>query len=164
MSKAFGEAFKGMMDWTHKMAMELRDLFGWFGKIGKAFEAFKSGGSLKERLQKIKQVFEGKEDAGKETYGPPAPDKQHAENTPDPAELMAIAKTSIDVASRNPLASQTTSSIISRQNSLTNSVTIGELNVNTQATDSDGIASTIHDSLAKHTNKAITNFDNGLAA
>lgn len=69
---------------------------------------------------------------------------------PTPAEMMMIAKTSIDVAAKNPLTSQTNTSVQNRASSFAGgSVQIDKIDVVTQATDARGIAADISEFMAK---------------
>lgn len=73
---------------------------------------------------------------------------------------------SINFASSTPIASQSSRSIINRQSrsERNNTVTLGDVIVQTQATDAKGISQAIGVSLAEQMSQAIYNFDDGVEA
>lgn len=78
---------------------------------------------------------------------------------------LARAQQQISFSQETPLASLSSASMQSggllRNNS--NSIQIGEVNVNTQATDADGIAKSISGTLGTQMNQLQANFDDGIA-
>lgn len=78
-------------------------------------------------------------------------------------ELLGQAKGQINLASSTPIAAQSSQSIMSSRNlNQSNSVAIGEVNIQTQATDADGISNEIGRSLKGQMNQVISNYDDGV--
>ena len=80
---------------------------------------------------------------------------------------ISPAQESLRLASRSPIASMTSQSIATSQiNKSNRSVTVqtGDIKIETQATDADGIASTVSDSMSKQLRTAVENFDDGMMA
>lgn len=86
-----------------------------------------------------------------------------AEQSPSTAGSLDDAKTAISMAASNPIASQTSNSVISSALSRgDNSVAIENVNIQTQATDADGISSAIGTSLTDNLRSLLFNFDDGV--
>lgn len=81
------------------------------------------------------------------------------------AELINKAKGALG-ATNSPISSQTSNSInnAARSSTKTTTVRIDKLNVNTQATDAEGISKGISFGLSKEMRNAIDGFDDGVAA
>jgi hypothetical protein len=83
-------------------------------------------------------------------------------------DLMATLNAganSLNAASNNPLAAQTSNSISSANSSnKTSNIKIDKVEVNTQATDSEGISKGISDTLANHLKQTTAHFDDGVRA
>jgi hypothetical protein len=72
---------------------------------------------------------------------------------------------SLNAASNNPLAAQTSNSISSaNSSSKTSTVKIDKVEVHTQATDSEGISKGISDTLGNHLKQTTAHFDDGVRA
>ncbi|MCK5644691.1 MAG: phage tail protein, partial [Gammaproteobacteria bacterium] len=69
------------------------------------------------------------------------------------------------VAAATPLASQTSNSLttISQGFSRNSNVNIGTVEVNTQATDAEGVGKALNDTLQDQVSQAIDDFDDGVA-
>lgn len=83
----------------------------------------------------------------------------------DDMTVEAIKKGQIQIgtATNSPIGAQTSNSIMTSKNlSQTNSVSIGEVNINTQATDADGIAGSINQSLDQQLKQVVANSDDGI--
>lgn len=82
-----------------------------------------------------------------------------------PTDAIAKGQAAINVATSTPLASQTSSSIANSNQivSRDTAVTIGKVEVQTQATDADGISKAIGGSLNDQMRQAVNNFDDGVA-
>lgn len=70
----------------------------------------------------------------------------------------------LDMASSSPLTSQTSNAINSSNQSRSTSVQVGTVNVQTQATDADGINKSIGNSMSEQMRQATNNFDDGILA
>ena len=77
---------------------------------------------------------------------------------------LAEGKSALATAGATPLASQTSSSISTRNVSKNTNVTVGEVNVQTQATDAAGISKTVGDTLGSQMRQAATGYDDGVIA
>ena len=78
---------------------------------------------------------------------------------------LNIGANSLNAASNNPLAAQTSNSISSSSSSnKTSNVKIDKVEVHTQATDSEGISKGISDTLANHLKQTTAHFDDGVRA
>lgn len=78
---------------------------------------------------------------------------------------IAGAQEQLGAASRTPLGSMTSGSISnSRSNARSTSVQIGEVKVQTQATDAAGISKAIGGSMESQMRQAVSNFDDGILA
>lgn len=84
----------------------------------------------------------------------------------DQAEIVVAAQESISVAASSPLASQTSNSIQNNRtsNSRSTSVQTGDIVIQTQATDAEGIASEASGSLERQLRSTVDNFDDGILA
>lgn len=78
---------------------------------------------------------------------------------------IAIGQGSIDLASSSPLASQTSNSIQNSNKSMSRSTSVqtGDIVIQTQATDAEGIASEVGGSLQEEMRTTVENFDDGIA-
>jgi hypothetical protein len=95
--------------------------------------------------------------------------KAHAEFWSDRADDltkgMIEAKSQIDIASSVPIAAQSSAAISnSRTSNKTTSVQIGEVKVQTQATDAAGISKSIGGAMQSQMRQAASNFDDGVLA
>jgi hypothetical protein len=79
-------------------------------------------------------------------------------------ENIIRAKDQLAFASLTPLGSQTSSSIQTHNKSVSRTTTIqfGDMTIETQATDSEGIANEITDSIKNQMSTTVDNFDDGL--
>jgi hypothetical protein len=82
------------------------------------------------------------------------------------AKNVAKGQQAIATANASPLTSQTSNSIINGSRSATRNTSIqtGDIKIQTQATDANGIASGIGKSLESEMRQAINNFDDGVVA
>lgn len=83
------------------------------------------------------------------------------------AESMELGKRAVSLADTSPLSSQTAGSILNNnRNSSSRNVDVrtGDINIQTQATDSQGIAFSIKDSLENQIRGAMGNFNDGVVA
>ncbi len=80
------------------------------------------------------------------------------------SEAIVNAQKSINFASTSPIAAQTSASIqnITSQSARNTSVQTGDVIVNTQATDANGIAADISGSLNQQFRSTVDNFDDGV--
>lgn len=80
-------------------------------------------------------------------------------------QYLINGKQSIAAADSNPLAAQTSTSIAAAgaTNNRTNSIKIDKIEVQTQATDADGISRQIGKSLQEQVTMGISNYDDGIA-
>lgn len=81
---------------------------------------------------------------------------------------LSKAKASLFLATTTPLAAQTTSGILNNKNSnRQNIVNIGDITINTQATDAEGISTSLSDFIKNHVSghfwQANSQFDDGVA-
>lgn len=174
LGKAFQSAFTGIKSVVSETIEILKDLWNWQFKVIRAFEAFGSGGSIKERIAKFKAVFsEDEKKHSDSVFGPPQPtpiqnEKDKAERRsdlmPSSGDMMAAAKASIAVATQTPISSQTRSSILGGAQNQSTTVHIDKVEVSTQATNADGIAQELGLTLQQHLTKAIMNTDTGRRA
>lgn len=78
---------------------------------------------------------------------------------------ITSAQQALNFADTTPLAAVTSTSIAnSASSNKSNQVSVGNITINTQATDSDQIAKSFKDSLTQQMRHAINNFDDGVAA
>ena len=77
---------------------------------------------------------------------------------------VAIGQQQLGAASASGLASQTSNSINNRTASKTTTVQVGQVNVQTQATDAAGISKAIGGSMETQMRQAVNNFDDGVLA
>lgn len=86
--------------------------------------------------------------------------------TADVKKSLAISQGQMQAAATSPLASTSSGAITAGavSNSRTNTVTVGEVNVHTQATDAEGIAGAITGHMGQQLRQAQQNYDNGVAA
>lgn len=126
---------------------EVKDLYSWVIRLGKAFEALFSGGSIAERIQAFRDAL---------SVG--STDKSALAGKPSNAALAAAhaANRAVNNAASSPINSQSQNSIINNNSSPSSakSVHIGSVSVHTQATDADGIASALNSAIARHSNQA----------
>jgi hypothetical protein len=86
---------------------------------------------------------------------------------PDKVEANIISgQDLLNVASKNPISSQTSNSILSnsKTSNKTTNVQTGPITIETQATDANGIASELSNSLNTQMRQAVSNFDDGVIA
>lgn len=135
LTKATVSFFKETIKWIQVVIDDFKGLFGWMQKGVDLLSSFSGGNKIsKDGQSQIDQY-----------------NKQ---------DLMLKAAITVKAASNNPLSSQNSVS----GNTSSNSVKIDQIHVHTQATDSEGIASSINDSLRKHINSAINNFNTSVLA
>ncbi len=79
-------------------------------------------------------------------------------------EALAAGQQQLGAASASGLASQTSTSISARTASRSTSVQVGQVNVQTQATDAAGISKAIGGSMETQMRQAVNNFDDGVLA
>lgn len=138
MEKAFMSVFKKIGEWAKAGKKELQEFFEW---IVKWVDAIKS-------LSFEKLFKQASKDAEKE------------ENIR--SEAIKNAKHAINTANTSPLSAQTASSL--SNNNLSSTVRIDKVEIQTQATDADGIANSFEGALKRHINYAINNFNTGVRA
>lgn len=82
------------------------------------------------------------------------------------SKSVESGKNAIALASSSPIASQSVNSIVSSSRALSKhtAVNVGEVNINTQATDAQGIATAFGQSFDQQLKQAINNFDDGVLA
>lgn len=137
---AFGAFFTKMKEWGSDVVQVFKDLFGWAGKIIQSIQNF----SL-----------------WKKSSDGPTPEGQGQIDEYKKQEMILRAHRAITGASSSPFSSQG-GSVINGQRS--SSVHIEKLEVHTQATDAEGVASAIGSSLQKHINFAINNYNSSVLA
>lgn len=81
-----------------------------------------------------------------------------------PVPGLAQGQSSLAAAGASPLASQTSNSVSTRSATRNTNVQVGEVNVQTQATDAAGISKSIGDTLGAQVRQAASNFDDGVVA
>lgn len=79
-------------------------------------------------------------------------------------DSVAAGQRQLGAASASGLASQTSNSISTRTASKTTTVQVGQVNVQTQATDAAGISKAIGGSMETQMRQAVNNFDDGVLA
>jgi len=79
-------------------------------------------------------------------------------------EALNAGKQAISAASATPLASSSSTSISNSKSSKSSSVSIGKVEVKTQATDAAGISKAIGGSMETQMRQAVNNFDDGVLA
>jgi phage-related protein len=164
------ENFKNSLD---KGAADLIKLFPQFGvaveKVGEVFSSVSDG--IAESWNFIIDIIKSSIDAVmgainaisnayskvKEFFG--------GGNT-EVNQNISSAKDAINIANSTPLASQSTTSIVSASRALTRntSVQTGDINIRTSATDAQGISSQIGSTLNDQMRKTVNDFDDGVAA
>ena len=77
--------------------------------------------------------------------------------------VIGAAQETLATASSSPIASQTSNSISNSQRSRSTAVNIGEVKVQTAATDANGIARDLGGGLHAQMKQAVNNFDDGVA-
>lgn len=81
------------------------------------------------------------------------------------AKAVATGQAQIAQASNNPIASQTSNSISGPKTSNKNTtVSVGKVEVNTQATDADGVARAVGGTLNNQLRQTVSNYDDGVMA
>ncbi|EHL7666658.1 hypothetical protein KEH73_000772 [Salmonella enterica] len=89
-------------------------------------------------------------------------------NSDEIKQLQRKAQNEIAAASSSPIASQTSNSVVNQtqnqpqQVTKNNQFTVESIQVNTQATDAEGIAAGIGDGLSGYFNQAVNEFDDGI--
>ncbi|EBS6311415.1 hypothetical protein EUQ28_16075 [Salmonella enterica subsp. enterica serovar Millesi] len=89
-------------------------------------------------------------------------------NSDEIKQLQRKAQNEIAAASSSPVASQTSNSVVNQtqnqpqQVTKNNQFTVESIQVNTQATDAEGIAAGIGDGLSGYFNQAVNEFDDGI--
>ncbi|EHW7991933.1 hypothetical protein K3J40_002402 [Escherichia coli] len=85
-------------------------------------------------------------------------------NSDEIKQLQRKAQNEITAASSSPIASQTSNTVTNQQQQITktNQFTVESIQINTQATDAEGIAAGIGDGLSGHFNQAVNEFDDGI--
>ncbi|MDY8913961.1 hypothetical protein UZS93_14175 [Escherichia coli] len=85
-------------------------------------------------------------------------------NSDEIKQLQRKAQNEITAASSSPIASQTSNTVTNQQQQITktNKFTVESIQINTQATDAEGIAAGIGDGLSGHFNQAVNEFDDGI--
>lgn len=87
------------------------------------------------------------------------------ESDPKVQEAVAKGQQQLAGASATPMAGQTSNSVNNAKSvANTTSVSVGQVTVQTQATDADGISKAIGGTLASQMKQAASNFDDGVAA
>ncbi|EED8424395.1 hypothetical protein A4J64_001938 [Salmonella enterica subsp. enterica serovar Losangeles] len=91
-------------------------------------------------------------------------DADGASTQQDVRQLQQQAQSELNIASSTPLASQTSNSLTSSSQQVSKSMqfSVEKIEVNTQATDAEGVAQGIGSGLQDHFNQAITEFDDGV--
>lgn len=90
------------------------------------------------------------------------------DNNDEIKQLQRKAQNEIAAASSSPIASQTSNSVVNQtqnqpqQVTKNNQFTVESIQINTQATDAEGIAAGIGDGLSGHFNQAVNEFDDGI--
>lgn len=146
-SSITGGLFKMLGEGADWIIDKFQSLDKWIQKVVAAFEAFSGSGSLKERIARAKMIFED------QTPGAPDSDK-----------ALRAAKDAIGLSNSTPINSQTSNSVTNAGSALANTVSIGKVDVNTLATDADGIAATFGDSLEDVIRRTVTSYSKGQLA
>lgn len=161
----FAIFFGKIKGWANDVVGIFKDLFGWFGKIIKAVEAFSSSGTIKERVKRFKAVYSGDNSDKKSEDSSVTPTKEgHAQiDEYNQQETIYRAAMALRGASSSPISAQTNNSVVNgpRLNS-SNSVKIDTINVQTQASDASGIAGSIEQGMSAHFSKTIMQWADGV--
>lgn len=139
LGRAFGAVFGKMKEWASDVVDIFKDLFGWVGKVINAAQNF----SWKKP-------------------GKPTAEGQAQIDEYNQQESVYRAAMALRHASSAPISAQTNSSVINSPRLNSNSVKIDTINVQTQATDANGIASSIDQGIKSHFSQTIMQFADGI--
>lgn len=157
------QSLKGSSDgWLSDITHDIQVLISLVGKLSSVFEG------LWKILHAGANLING-EDIYKTKYGNVLDDPQLASIVLKPERFLGNleqAQSALEVATTSPLTAQTSNSIAmsNRAFSKNTSVKIDTVEVSTQATDADAIASAIGANLMVQMQQAASNFDNGVLA
>lgn len=138
---------------------KFKGLLGWVQKVFAAFEAFSKPGSMAERIARAKAVFETEAKTtvtgGNDTRA-----------LYDRDQALMRAQHALGVQGTNPIANAVGGSTIINnvRGGAAPSVSIGKVDVVTQATDATGIANSFGGVLNDVIHRTITSVDNGVHA
>lgn len=123
-----------------------------FRNIGKVFDYIIGG------ISKAINAVSDRIDSTKKALG--------IDSSQDTADAMQAAKDSIEFASSTPIASQSSVSIANSRlsNNRNSTVTTGDIIIQTEATDAEGISLAVGKTLNHHMKQALYNFDDGVDA
>lgn len=159
--ESLGRLIGGIFDyWIQKAKAFLESVGGVVGLIRSI------GGAVTSGLDSARTFLGNPRTTGRQVegggplgaYGVPGQPQLGAYGVPGLAE----GKSMLGAASTSPLVSQTPSSIGTR--SSTTNVNVGEVNVQTQATDAEGISKSIGGALGTQMRQAATGYDDGVIA
>lgn len=140
-------------EWFHELGNTLSWVLGYVDRFTKAMASLVNGGGLKGAWHLLTDGADKGAGPQKESY-----------NTQSQQDMIRTAKATIDLATQNPISAQTNNSVVNRASSLQNSVSIGQVTIQTQATDADGIAQTFGESLNKMFSQTIFHHADGVNA
>lgn len=148
-----GDIFKGMIDWV----MQFIDKFGGIVGIAKTV-----GGAISGALGAVKGAM------GIGAGATPGPRQESgasgAYGVGGTVPGLAEGKQTLGGITGSAIGTQSSAATGARTSNKTTNVTVGAVNVQTQATDAAGISKSIGDSMGAQMRQAASNFDDGVAA
>lgn len=161
--EAVGRLIGGIFDyWIQKAKAFLESVGGVVGLIRSI------GGAVTSGLDSARTFLGNPRTTGRQVegggplgaYGVPGQPQLGAYGVPGLAE----GKSMLGAASTSPLVSQTPSSIGTRSSTTNTNVTVGEVKVQTQATDAEGISKSIGGAIGAQMKQAASGYDDGVIA